>query len=261
MPLDAAEARVDRGMVRHSFNSPHRIECSNGETYVVKPRRTDRQFANEVLAYVLGKELGVPMPDAALVAIDENFRVASPAAAAKYTAGTHFGSKFLVKSWTFDNPAPGLARSEIRNIDALYGMVTFDEAIGNRDRRNNAGNNLIVQVSDASPRYDYLAIDHGHVLTGPAWTVASLGATPVTPIVPVFRFLETCLISLPQLIAAAQSVADFASQVAGLVNAAQADLNQGERDAVIVFLESRAAQLPAWVQGQEYGAVLQALQP
>ncbi len=248
-------------MVKHSFNSPHKIECSNGETYVVKSHGADKQFANEILAHVLGQALGVPMPPAALVTIDDSFRAASPAAAAKYAAGTHFGSMFLLKSWTFDNPAPGLARSEIRNIDALYGLVAFDEAIANGDRRPNKGNNLVVQVADASPRYEYLAIDHGHVLTGPNWNPPGLGAYPLTPIVPVFKFLETCLVSLPQLQTAAQNVADFAGGVATLVNSSQADLNQDERDAVILFLQGRAAQLPAWVQGPRYQAVLQALQP
>lgn len=261
MQLEATEARVDRGMVRRSYNSPHRIQCSNGETYVVKPRSTDRQFANEILALVLGQALGVPMPEAALVTVDEAFRVASPDVARKYAAGTHFGSKYMTKSWTFDNPAPDLARNEIRNIDALYDLVTFDETVRNADRRANKGNNLVVQVSDTSPRYDYMAIDHGHVFTGPNWTAASLATTPVTAIVPVFKFLETCLVSLPQLVAAAQNVSDLSGRLAELVDAAQADLNQGDRDAVVVFLQSRTAQLPTWVNGAQYAAALQALQP
>lgn len=61
MSLEATEARVDRGMVKASFNSPHRIECSNGQIYVVKPRRGDRQFANEILAFIIGRKLGVPI--------------------------------------------------------------------------------------------------------------------------------------------------------------------------------------------------------
>lgn len=152
-------------------------------------------------------------------------------------------------------------RSEIRNIDDLYTLVTFDETVSNGDRRGNVGNNLVVQVSDVSPRYDYLAIDHGHILTGPNWTTNSLGGNPLTPIVPVFPFLETCLVSLEQLVAAAQTMSDLAGQIDELVNEANADLSEDERAAVILFLRSRADQVPQWVEGPQYKAVLQALQP
>jgi hypothetical protein len=201
------------------------------------------------------------MPPAALVSIDESFREASKPAAAKYQAGVHFGSKFMAKSWTFDNPAPGLARSEICNLDALYGLVAFDEVVANTDRKTNAGNNLVVQVSEVSPRYEYVAIDHGHILTGENWSIDGLEGFRLAPIVPIFKFLETCLVSLPSLLESARNIASFRECFEATVAAAQSDLNQEEQDAVITFLERRAAELPGWVQGTDYKAVLQTLQP
>jgi len=59
MALESTEARVDRGVVKQTFNSPHRVECSNGDIYVLKPRRQDKQFANEVLAIALGEALAL----------------------------------------------------------------------------------------------------------------------------------------------------------------------------------------------------------
>jgi hypothetical protein len=260
MRVEVTEARIDRGVIKQfTYNAPHKIECSNGETYVLKPRLDDKQFANELLALALGEAIGVPMITGALVSVDEAFRQASPLAATKYEVNIHFGSKFMPKSWTFDNPAPSLARSEIRNFDDLYAMVAFDEVVANCDRSGNEGNNMVVQISDTTPRYDYIAIDHGHILTGADWTAEDLRCFQAGPIVPVFPFLAACLTSLPAMQRAAQNVADLQDQYRTIAKGAHAELTNEDLDAVVLFLEGRATNLPTWVIGHNYRATLQAL--
>ncbi|HEX3458001.1 MAG TPA: HipA family kinase [Candidatus Baltobacteraceae bacterium] len=261
MPLQITEARIDRGVVKHTFNSPHRIEGSDGLLYVVKPRRNDRQFANEVLAAALGEALDLPMPDAALVTVDELFRAASPTAAAKYELGIHFATRFETNSWTFDNPAPALAISEIRNLEKMYSLVAFDEVVANVDRKTNVGNNMVVQVSESSPRYNYMALDHGHILTGPQWTPESLRGYDLAPIVPVFRFVETCLTSLPRLQEAAAELDALREGFARIVSGLRTELSQEDQGAIVEFLRTRAAELPNWVVGERYRQALGALQP
>lgn len=259
--MEATEARVDRGKIKQTMNSPHVIDCSNGKKYVVKPRATDKQFANEVLAIALARVLDIPHADAAFVAIDDLFRSSSPEAAQKYIAGVHFGSEFESKSWTFDNPAPGVARAEISNLDDLYKVVAFDELVANTDRRGNPGNNMVVQVSTQSPRYKYVAIDHGHIFTGHNWTAQGLQGYAVAPILPLFPFVQTCLTSLDSMLQAARTVTEACAALEEAVAAAKSDLSESDRGAVVQFLQQRAKELPAWVQGGQYRAALQNLQP
>jgi HipA-like protein len=256
------EARVDRGVIKQTANSPHRISCADGLTYVVKPHKSDKQFANELIGLAVGEALGVPLPNAALVTLTSQFIQSSPAIAAKYAPGVHFGSELETRfHWTFDNPAPGIVVSNVSNGDALYSVVLFDEVVVNTDRRNNSGNNMIVRVVDQPPEYEYRAIDHGHILTGPQWTSESLSEFPCQPLVPIFAFMQPLISSLAKLTQVATDVAGMSASFQDIVNRVPTELAAPDISAVVNLLKNRASKLSTWVAGTEYAALLTNLKP
>lgn len=250
MALKRVEARIDRGPVGKGVNQSHRIECDDGRTYVVKPRHADRQFANELIAYAFGRLVGAPMPEAVLVTLSPEFLASSATASARYSgAGEYFGSQEdTLQFWTLDNPAPGLVHAEVRNVDALYNLVMFDEIILNTDRAGNAGNHLLVRVSNESPKYEIRAIDHGHVLTGPVWTAAGLRSSPVAPTFPVLAFVAGCLTSKRDLIEAGNQAKDAKDSIPAAVTDSEAGLPDDDRSAVVDVLQARAAAVPGWAE-------------
>lgn len=161
--------------------------------YVLKNEKTDingnkqnfnSMFLNETLAYHIGCKLGVPMPEAVVVFLDEIFINEDPGIrfAYRFTEGLYFGSKeledvednyvenmqeliemgkpYISRSWNnfFDN---------IINKEDVSKILAFDILVGNFDRYGNAGN---VLVNNTGYGRKVFAIDHGHAFFGPSWT-------------------------------------------------------------------------------------------
>lgn len=250
MALRKVEARIDRGPVGKGVNQSHRIECDDGRTYVVKPRHADRQFANELIAYAIGRLVGAPLPEAVLVTLSAEFLTSSATAAARYpNAGEYFGSQEdTLQFWTLDNPDPGLVHAEVRNVDEIYNLVIFDEIILNSDRAGNPGNHLLVRVSNESPKYEIRAIDHGHVLTGTGWTAAGLRSSPVAPTFPVLPFVAGCLTSKSDLMEAGNQAKDAKDGIPAAVMDSEAGLPGDDSSAVADVLQARAVAVPAWAE-------------
>ncbi|HTD37207.1 MAG TPA: HipA family kinase [Candidatus Limnocylindrales bacterium] len=242
------------------MNQSHIVECDDGLSYIVKPHGNDRQFANELIGLAIGELLSIPMPDGGLITITEDFRTAASGMAPRYAAGVHFGSLQEGRPhFTFVNPEPDLVQSEVANASKLYDLVVYDELVANGDRKHNAGNTLLVRVKDSSPKFEFRAIDNGHILTGPGWTAQTLAAHPLAPLVPVYKWFESCMTSLSMLSTAAATADSVKSQFDETVDRSRAQLSESDKVAVREFLLRRASQLPSWVCGPQYAAELTAM--
>ena len=141
-------------------------------------------FLNEALVYGLGKILGIPMPEAVILTIDEYLLNLDRSLIFKHKVTEEsvcFGSKRLeyVENNILENQLeliemgkPYIARSwnaffkGINNKEDASKIIALDFLVGNFDRFKNPGNLLISSVHDKRNIY---AIDHGHAFCGPVW--------------------------------------------------------------------------------------------
>jgi hypothetical protein len=214
----------------------------------------DRQFANELLGIALGTVLGVPLFDAAFVSISPALMQASPPlAAARYAPGVHFGSRMpSAAHFNFQNVSPILVRSNISNVDDFYRLTVFDELSYHQDRAGNPRNLVAVQLHAAIPQLEFFAIDHGLLFGSHVWTVATIDATPLVPIVPVMAAVKEVLTSRARLAAAAHEAASLLSRLSAAVDQARTNLTADEKAAITRLLSRRAPQLEAWATGPAY---------
>jgi len=235
--LTNTEAKTDRGraILDRTLNSPHKFDCLDNNTYVVKPALPDRQFANELLGLALGTILGVPLFDAALVNISSALMQASPLlATSDYKPGIHFGSRVPnSENFNFRNVSPALVKSNIRNAEDFYRLVVLDELSYNGDREPNPGNLVAVRLHDSAPQLEFFAIDHGFLFGGCAWTTQSLDACPLTPLIPVMAVVQEVLTSRARLVTVAHEAAALAIQFSATVNQARTNLSADEKAAVV----------------------------
>lgn len=256
-----AEARIDHGRVSPTAtaNSPHKLECDDGEIYVVKPTLPDRQFANELIAFAIANLLQLPVFDAALVTITPALISVSRAlATARYAPGVHFGSKMpKAPHFNFLSVSPALVTSNFRNKDDFYKLVLFDDLVLNVDRERNAGNLVAVEISNGTPQsLDFFAIDHGYALGGPGWTAAILDAQPLVALAPVLGVVRDVITSRNKLVGEAHVAAQLTPRFQQAVEEARTGLGQGDIDAVVRLLAQRAPALPAWAGGPPYATKL-----
>lgn len=176
-----------------AVSQPIRVICDDQNSYIVKTEHVydetvkgflhfNCSFINEFLSYCIAKHLGVPIPDAAVAQIDNDFLDDEPMLKFRnrFKEGEHFSSIFLEKTeenlmkdymsliqegkshlqkpWTkfFGN---------IVNPEDVSKIIMFDLLIGNRDRFNHPSN-LMIQ-NDGGRKI--IAIDHGHAFGGPFW--------------------------------------------------------------------------------------------
>lgn len=147
--------------------------------------RYDCMFINELLAFQIGKFLGVPMPDAVIAIVpnelvedDPNIRFAY-----RFEAGRYFATEKLekIENNTLDNyetlmkmNKPYIAKSwnkffnQVTNKEDIAKILAFDLLIANFDRYVNIGN-ILVNAEGKKTKKIY-AIDHGHAFFGPVWT-------------------------------------------------------------------------------------------
>lgn len=127
------------------------VRCSDGEYYVVKfPNNPqgERVLANELLASILARKLGLPVPDTAIVDVpaelirnSEDMTIEFPKCKVPCKAGLCFGSRFprdenspclLANTWEF--PSSELM-NRLDNIIDFAGMLAFDKWTANDDNR------------------------------------------------------------------------------------------------------------------------------
>lgn len=144
---------------------PVLMGCQSGY-YVVKSANNEdgpRVLVNEFVSYKLAKLIDMPIPEAALIHINEELiATSSDLTEMGVKPGEHFGSKFLQRANT--NLQPPLVRLAT-NLDDVPSIILFDQIIFNDDRTKNPGN-LIFDLKNKK----LMIIDHSHVFKlGALW--------------------------------------------------------------------------------------------
>ncbi len=157
------------------------MRCSDKEYYVVKFQNNPqgiRILANELLANILAKRLGLPVPDAAIVSVDaelicqtSEIVIQKEHSRVRCRPGLCFGSQYpsdavpdrtcLLRALDF---LPTDLVSAVSNVTDFVGMLVFDKWTGNTDDRQNVFFRATGQSS-----YKALMIDQGHCFNGQKW--------------------------------------------------------------------------------------------
>jgi hypothetical protein len=182
MPVDAL--RLIRKM--RGGAQAHLLECADGHAYVVKflnnPQHR-RILANEWVAAVFLRYLGLATPETAVVNVTAAFLEANPEVFLQtgkqriaVEAGWHFGSRYpgdVARTVVYDF-LPDALLPKVANIGELLGMLAFDKWMGNADSRQaiffRARVNELGPVG-APERVGFVAqmVDNGYVFEGPHW--------------------------------------------------------------------------------------------
>jgi hypothetical protein len=154
----------------NGITNPLLIKTTDGY-YVVKINGTDhgpRILINELICYKLAKLMDIPIPDAALISIDQTMLDLNPELRSLGTLpGMHFGSKLVPR---IQVPISEPMLKLVHNKEDIPSIILFDQIIYNDDRTLNPGNLLI----DTKER-KILAVDHSHPFkTGTLWDEGEL---------------------------------------------------------------------------------------
>lgn len=169
-------AAVEHIRRMHGGTQPQLMRCSDGGYYVVKfsnnPQHP-RVLANEWVAAVLAREMGLPAPEPAAVEVPDALIEQSaemvmhlPRGQTKCRPGRHFGSRYP------GNPAraavydflPDEHLLQVENLADFLGMLVFDKWTCNTDKRQ-----VVFHRSERQPRFRALMIDHGCCFGGGEW--------------------------------------------------------------------------------------------
>jgi hypothetical protein len=155
----------------------HLMRCSDGEFYVVKFQNNpqhERVLANEMLATGLAKTIGLPVPIAVIVGVENWLIEHTPDLIVQLAhstipceAGLHFGSRYAV------NPIDGQvfdyisieSLDRVRNLETFAGILALDKWTGNTD-----GRQVVFWRYPRQRHYTAAFIDHGYCFNGGAWT-------------------------------------------------------------------------------------------
>lgn len=159
---------------------------TNHGFYVVKSSNNidgTRVLINEFVCYKLAKLLCIPIPDAALIHLNQDIIDADPNLnELNMPAGIHFGSQFIDKAMT--NIQPPLVEI-VENKNDIPSIILFDQIIYNNDRTTNKGN-LLIDLREKI----ILAIDHSHTFKlGALWDKNELEKIHSDPLCLVRDFL------------------------------------------------------------------------
>ena len=153
------------------------MRCSDGNCYVVKFQNNPqhvRVLANEMLASLLAKEVGLTVSEPTLIFVNEWLIGHTPELKIEYGSelvhcqpGLHFGSRFvLARPWQGQVmdffPVEMLPR--VRNLSEVWGMLAFDKWTGNAD-----GRQAVYWRNMRQKHYTATFIDHGYCFNAGQW--------------------------------------------------------------------------------------------
>lgn len=146
---------------------PHLLKCDDNHTYVVKFMNNPDGpgiLANELIAYRLGKLLGLQMAPCRIIRISSDFIDMHPVLKKlEVPPGAHLGSLYFEQGiTTFDENDLSICQ----NASCAAGMIAFDHWINNGDRHLTQSNLLYLP----DKRMIQL-IDHADAFFGPDWDV------------------------------------------------------------------------------------------
>lgn len=208
-------AKRDYGRSPKGGSGAHFIACDDEQEYVVKFRRDQgpRLLPNEFLGAALGRLMGCPIADAALVTFTKEFIEASPEIARSgVPPGLYFGCRKLRDAMGFSqfaNATLTLDSLTIENRSRFPHVVVFDNWTMNSDRHG-ADNNLLVLVDKDRKVWRYYMIDQGHLFKDPQWTPDRLAASKDE------RVLQNCHDFLVRSISGATPFAEALKSLEGV---------------------------------------------
>lgn len=184
-------------------SQPHLLRCEDGESYVVKFQNNPqhvRVLANEMLAGRLGRLIGLPIPELAIVEVTTELIVNNPllemevgARRERCAPGQQFGSRYpgapgrtLVVDFL-----PDRILSRVRNLSAVFlGALVFDKWTCNCD-----GRQVIFYRSPDQEESAYSAsiIDQGFCFNDGEWDFPD---NPIRSLYPR-RLVYECVRGLP----------------------------------------------------------------
>jgi hypothetical protein len=168
----------------HGGSQSKLIRCSDSRYYVVKFQNNPqgrRILANELLATLIAKMLGLPVPEPAVVEVHpdlirytEELVIEPGRARVPCRPGLCFGSLYGDgeaspggQSDLYDL-LPEDRLKKVHNLSEFAGMLVFDKWTGNTDARQT----IFVRVAANQSAYcscRALMIDQGHCFNGPNW--------------------------------------------------------------------------------------------
>src|SRR5271168_3289460 len=147
----------------------HLMRCSDGNCYVVKFQNNPqhvRVLANEMLASLLARSIGLSVPEPALVWVGNELVAHTPELKICYQTesvpcqpGLQFGSQYVLpRPWDghLMDYFPVVMLPRIRNLREFSGMLAFDKWTGNTDARQ-----AVYWRSMRHKKYTATFIDHG----------------------------------------------------------------------------------------------------
>ena len=154
----------------------HLMRCSDQNYYVVKFRNNPqhrRVLAKEMLASVLARIAGLPVPEPVVVEVTDallqhtpQLNIQTATGIIRCESGLQFGSRYAVsplEGQAFDHvPAPILRR--VRNMETFAGMLALDKWTCNSDGRQAAFWRTMRQHN-----YAVSFIDQGNCFNGGEW--------------------------------------------------------------------------------------------
>jgi hypothetical protein len=153
------------------------MRCSDDHFYVVKFRNNPqhlRVLANELLATRLAAHIGLPVPAAEVVQVEERLVKDTPDLCIQLAHrttpcdwGLQFGSRYAVnplEGQVFDY-LPMEMMDRVRNLNAFAGMLVADKWTGNSD-----GRQATFWRKSRDRKYTAAFIDQGYCFNAGEWT-------------------------------------------------------------------------------------------
>jgi hypothetical protein len=216
---------------------PARMTCSDGRVYVIKGAQNGFMLATEQVVAALGRAIGAPVPDTALIDVSAALVGIEPQIA-HFAVGLGHGSAWIDDVTDregfryFDQAAN---RSRFASLGVLYSWM---------------GANDHQFIYQKQPPHLVYSVDHGHFIPGgPNWTSASLAGAPAATMDPNFNGCALTSAELKACIGPLQAVSD--QQIANAVAAPPANWGVGvpERVALAAYLARRRDEMLTVLNG------------
>lgn len=216
----AARLSDEEKGVNETYRGP--IKTNSGTSFAYVKLLDEKQLTNELVASVLGRAIGLPIPAGFIVLVsradypDSEFLAAVGREHAFAFGVESIGHPDLKRRMKLDGDAA--VEQLLKSWSGWCDAMVFDEWIANGDR--NAGNLLI-----GGPGEVWL-IDHGHAFTGPRWLPSSLD--PAVAVLNEIARVVTPRLGLPERYAVLSRTGELA-------------MDCGKVDAIEVLREGFAA--------------------
>lgn len=150
-------------------SNAHLLTLEDGKRYVVKYLQTgfEKSLANEWIGYCIGRYLGVPIPFAKIISLDEEMKMNLPNPLPLLPSRYQFASSFIPDCKNLHEITD---IEKITNQDTLAMLILFDYWLLNSDRTRK---NILLQKKSPG-EFQVWSIDHAEILTSYRWSLDNL---------------------------------------------------------------------------------------